>query len=234
LGHINEKVLATFLSRQYGITAISLEGLEVPADLIRLVPKSLCERHSLVPLNIENNRLSIAVSDPTNVSAVDDVRFLCNMDVNVYISTESAIQGLIDKAYAGSSDAELNKIIEPGSGADDDNNTGTMELSTEAKAEDIESDNVGEKPVIRLINKLFLEAIKRKVSDIHIEPFESFSRVRFRIDGTLHEVMRTPPQLKVALPARLKVMSQLDISEKRLPQDGRIQVKMKKEKRPLH
>jgi type IV pilus assembly protein PilB len=105
-----------------------------------------------------------------------------------------------------------------------------MELSTEAKAEDIESDNVGEKPVIRLINKLFLEAIKRKVSDIHIEPFESFSRVRFRIDGTLHEVMRTPPQLKVALPARLKVMSQLDISEKRLPQDGRIQVKMKTSK----
>ena len=232
LGHINEKVLATFLSKQYGITAISLDDVKVSPDLTKLIPRSLCDRHCLVPLTIEGNRLSIAVVDPTNVSAVDDVRFLCNMDVNVFIATESAIRGVIDRAYGDNAQSDLEKITREGS---DDGATNAVEIGADggqnnASAQDIESGQSGEKPVIKLINKLFVEAIRRKVSDIHIEPFETFSRVRFRIDGTLHEVMRTPPQMKNALPARLKVMAQLDISEKRLPQDGRISVKTKTKK----
>jgi type IV pilus assembly protein PilB len=227
LGHVNEKVLATFLSKQYGITAISLDGLVVPADLTKLIPKSLCERHLLIPLNIDGNRLSIAVSDPTNVAAVDDVRFLSNMDVNVFIATESSVRHIIEKTYA-SGQSDLDSVIEPID--DSDGKTGTIEIGVAAEAQDLEKDSVGEKPVIRLINKLLVEAIRRKTSDIHIEPFESFSRVRFRIDGSLYEVMQLPPQLRSAVPSRIKVMSSLDISEKRLPQDGRIQVRTKTKK----
>lgn len=227
LGHINDKVLATFLSKQYGIPAISLDGVTIDPELVKLIPKALCERHMLIPLNIEQNRLSIAISDPTNVSAVDDVRFLSNMDANVYISTESGIRGLIERTYGGNGNADLEKITQP-LNENTEGGTGLVEIKAgDPSSQDIENESVGDKPVIRLINKLFVEAVKRKVSDIHIEPFETFSRIRFRIDGSMHEIMRTPPQLKTALPARLKVMAQLDISEKRLPQDGRIQVRMK-------
>jgi type IV pilus assembly protein PilB len=231
LGHVNEKVLVTFLSKQYGITAISLDGVRIPPDLTKLVPWSLCERHMLAPLSVEGNRLSIAVSDPTNVAAVDDVRFLCNMDVSVYIATESAIKALIDRSYSSAA-AQINPEI-GGMDNDTDSRTGTIEIGTaqeQAETHEVENDRVGEKPVIRLINKLFLEAIRRKASDIHVEPFEVYSRVRFRIDGSLYEVMRLPPQLRAATPARIKVMANLDISEKRLPQDGRIQVRTKSRK----
>ncbi len=225
LGHINEKVLATFLARQYGITAISLDDVSVSPELAKLVSKNLCERHGLVPIGVENNRLSIAISDPTNVSAVDDVRFMCNMDVNIFIAAESSIKALIERAYSAGSE-DLQKAIDPIT--DDDGSSSSLEVGVGKQgAEEIEGEQLGEKPVIRLINKLFLEAIRRKSSDIHIEPFEQYSRVRFRIDGALHEIMRLPVQVKAAVPARIKVMSQLDISEKRLPQDGRIQVRTK-------
>jgi len=228
LGHVNENVLATFLSKQYGIPAVSLEGKRIPEALISLIPKNLCERHMLVPLELDNNRLSVAVADPTNVSAVDDIRFLCNMDVNIFIGTESGIREMLDASYGANTD--LHDVV----GADQlaaEDNTGMVEVGAQRETEDLEgSSGDTEKPVIRLINKLFIEAIRRKASDIHIEPFETFTLIRFRIDGSLHEIMRTPPQLKTALPARLKVMAQLDISEKRLPQDGRIQVRIKDKK----
>lgn len=227
LGHINEQVLATFLSKQYGITAISLDDVTVPPELTKMIPKNLCERHLLAPLSMDGNRISIAVSDPTNVAAVDDVRFLCNMDVTVYIATESSIRALIERAYNAPSD--LQSVIDP-INEESDGKTGTVEIGISAGAQDVERDAVGEKPVIRLINKLLVEGIRRKTSDIHIEPFETFSRVRFRIDGALYEVMQLPPQLRTALPSRIKVMSSLDISEKRLPQDGRIQVRTKSKK----
>jgi len=228
LGHINEKVLATFLSKQYGLSAISLDDVRISQDLVKLIPRSLCERHCLIPLGIEGNRLSIALADPTNVSAVDDVRFLSNMDVDVYIATETAIRAAIDTAYT--STTELEKIV-PLQEDEEDLKTSNIEIaSLEQAAVEVDTEKAGEKPVIRLINKLFLEAVRRKASDIHIEPFESYSRIRFRIDGALYELMRLPPQLKSAIPTRIKVMSSLDISEKRLPQDGRIQVRTRHKK----
>lgn len=225
LGHVNEKVLATFLSRQYGISAVSLDDVTVSPELAKLVSKNLCERHDLVPIGVENNRLNVAIADPTNVSAIDDVRFMCNMDVNILIAAESAIRALIERTYGAGSE-ELNKVIDPTKEADE-SSLSVLEVGVQKGAAEIEGEQVGEKPVIRLINKLFLEAIRRKTSDIHIEPYEQYSRVRFRIDGVLHEIMRLPPQVKMAVPARIKVMAQLDISEKRLPQDGRIQVRTK-------
>lgn len=230
LGAINERVLATFLSQQYGIPAISLEGVSVPEDLAKLIPKNLCERHHLVPLTQEGNRISIAISDPTNVSAVDDVRFLCNLDVSVYISTESSIRKLIDKTYGTDNQEALQNEAASLNVDPDDVGEGVEVARDPSGPEDLDSGVDNEKPVIRLINKVFVEAIQRKVSDIHIEPFETFSLVRFRIDGSLHEIMKAPAQIKAAIPARLKVMAQLDISEKRLPQDGRIQLKLKTKK----
>ncbi len=227
LGHVNERVLATFLSKEYGITAISLEDVQVPSEVVKIVPQSLCERHMLVPLAIENNRLLIAISDPTNVAAVDDIRFLCNMDVIVYLSTESAIKTLIDRTYSGANSqiGQPEEMIEV-----DDGTTGIEVVKSEAETHDVGSDRGGEKPAIRIINKVFSEAVRRKASDIHIEPYETVARVRLRVDGTLYEVMQVPPQLRTALPARVKVMANMDISEKRLPQDGRIQIKLQNKK----
>ncbi|MFM8313342.1 MAG: GspE/PulE family protein, partial [Deltaproteobacteria bacterium] len=231
LGHINEKVLATFLSKQFGMPAISLEGVKVEVEVAKLIPRSLCEKHHMVPLSIENNKILVAVSDPSNLSVSDDIRFLCNMEPQIYLATEGAIGKLIAKTYDGMStnlQDELEKMTRR-----DSQETGEVEVSKASKKETsvaIDSDSEGENTIIRLVNKLFVEAVRRKCSDIHIEPFETFSRVRLRIDGSLYEVMRLPPQFKAATPARIKVMSELDISEKRLPQDGRIQLKMKNSK----
>lgn len=235
LGHVNENVLATFLSQQYGITAITLDEANISSDLTKLIPKTLCEKHCLVPIGMEGNRLSVAISDPTNVSAVDDVRFLSNLDVNVYIATESSIKKTIDNLYGGggssgrSSNEDLSKIFDPLKEEEETSNT-QIQFGAEKTNFEVENESIGEKPIITLINKLFVEGIKRKASDIHIEPYDGESRVRFRIDGTLHEIMKLPASVRVAVPARIKVMASLDISEKRLPQDGRIQIRMKQSK----
>lgn len=226
LGHVNENVLVTFLSKQYGIPAISLEETKTPDELIRMVPISLCEKHVLVPLSLEGNRLTIAVSDPTNVSAVDDVRFLSNRDVNVVLATESSIRSLLERSYM-SAGAQIDPNAAGNLGDDlkfNDGGQSRVDIGEAAQKAAEEDPRSGEN-VIKILNKIFVEAIRRRVSDIHIEPFDQFCRVRFRIDGALHEVMRLPPQMKSPMPARVKVMAQLDISEKRLPQDGRIQVK---------
>lgn len=232
LGHVNEKVLTTFLAKQYGIQAVSLDEVSLPPDLIKMVPYSLCEKHLLVPLSIDKNRVAIAIADPTNVTAVDDVRFLLNMEVDVYLSTESGIKRLMERAYANRS-AQIEMAESLAEEEEEEGHTASAMVEVaklQAQSHQVESDQSGDKPVIRLINKLFVEAIRRKCSDIHIEPFETFSRVRFRVDGSLHEVMKLPPQMKASTPARIKVMAQLDISEKRLPQDGRIHIKTKHKK----
>lgn len=229
LGHVNEKVLATFLSKQYGIPAVSLDDIEIESELVRLIPLSVCEKHMILPLSIEGSKVNMAISDPTNVTAIDDVRFITNMDVNVFIATPSSIKAVLERVYASHGSAQLDKEVKDlGRSAGNAENTGAIEVaSLEREAISVEDGGSGEKPVIRLINRLFIEAIRKKASDIHIEPFETFSRVRFRVDGALYEVMRLPPQLRTSVPQRIKVMATMDIGEKRLPQDGRIQLKTK-------
>ena len=176
LKHVNEKVLATFLSKQYGLPAISLDGITVPPELVKLIPPNLCEKHDLLPLSVEGNRLSIAISDPTNVTAVDDVRFISNMDVDVYLATESSIRQMIERTY-NASGRELAEMIDPLKEDDRDTRASVVEVKaqTDDAKFDVDDDTKGEKPVIRLINKLFVEAIRRKASDIHIEPYETHS-----------------------------------------------------------
>ena len=223
LGHVNENVLISFLSTQYGLPAVSLEGIFVAPEILRMIPKSLCLKHSILPLAIEESRLKIAVSDPTYVSAIDDARFLSNMEISVVLATESSILAAIERAYQHGVSAlgSAREYSEP----EEEKTQATLAIGMASEA--IDSTKSDSKPVIKLINNLFLEAIRRKVSDIHIEPFEKLVRVRFRVDGSLHEIMQLPPQFLPTIPARIKLMAKLDIAEKRLPQDGRIQVRTK-------
>jgi len=229
LGHVNERVLATFLSQQYGIPAITLADVTVSDEVKKLLPQNVCEKHTILPIALSGKKLSLAIIDPTNVSAIDDVRFLTNREVELFLAPESAVKKLIETTFSQSSIENISKSVEMFK--IDDKWCSDSDLEVKSAVGDyfaVESSKGNEdKPVIRLINTLFLEAMKRKASDIHIEPYDTHSRVRFRIDGSLHEIMRLPPQLKAATPSRIKVMAQLDISEKRRPQDGRIQVKSK-------
>ncbi|MCB0416131.1 MAG: type IV-A pilus assembly ATPase PilB [Bdellovibrionales bacterium] len=230
LGHVNENVFASFVAKLYGLTAVSLDGLSVSSDILELVPRTLAEKHTLVPISIEGSSLTVAMADPSNVAAVDDIRFLSNMDVVIHIAGENAIGAAINRIY-GTNEADpgqkiAGKFKEEGG----PENTGQIEVGKLDEAHEVEGEGIGEKPIIKLINTLFMEAIRRKSSDIHIEPYNEYSRVRFRIDGSLHEVMRIPQAMRTAVPSRIKVMAHLDISEKRLPQDGRIQVKTKRRK----
>jgi len=221
LGHVNENVLISFLSTQYGISAVSLEGIEIDKELTELIPKSICLKHGMIPVSREGNRITMAISDPTNISAIDDVRFMTNLEVAVVLATESGIHQALSSIYQEPENA-MSAVEEFA-----DNEKTNVGIQVQSQSESIDSERVDSKPVIKLINKIFLEAIRRKVSDIHLEPFEQYTRVRFRIDGSLHEIMKIPVQFRPMVPARIKVMSNLDISEKRLPQDGRIQIRTK-------
>jgi len=223
LGHVNENVLASFYSTQFGLTAVSLKEEFVPPEILRMVPKALCQKYNLLPLGVEGTKLKVAFSDPTQVSAIDDVRFISNMEVVMVIAPESQIREAIERLYK-SAVSVLGKAQDYKTENSENTSAGT-EIKTQA--EQIDQQSPDSKPIIKLINNIFLEAVRRKVSDIHIEPFENICRVRFRIDGSLHEMMQLPANFRLPVPARIKVMANLDIAEKRLPQDGRIQLRTK-------
>jgi len=221
LGHVNENVLASFYSTQFGLNAVSLKDEFVAPEILAMVPKSLCEKYNLIPLAIIGNKLQVAFSDPTQVSAIDDVRFISNMEVMMVIAPESQITDAIERLYRKG----VSVLGQAGDYKNDSSEETNAGSEAAPQSENIDQQSPDSKPVIKLINNIFLEAIRRKVSDIHIEPFEKLCRVRFRIDGSLHEMMQLPPSFRLPVPARIKVMANLDIAEKRLPQDGRIQLR---------
>jgi len=223
-GAIAEGDLTNFLSKQYGVPAISLKDFEVDADVIKLVPKAAAEKHQVVPVNRAGSSLIIAMSDPSNIFAIDDVKFLTGYNVEVVVASEQAIREAIEKYYSekGPSYDELMQGF-------DDSEVALVESESEADIVDLER-SAEEAPVVKLVNLILLDAIKKGASDIHVEPYEKDFRVRFRIDGVLYEVMKPPMKLRSAIISRLKIMSSLDISERRLPQDGRIKLKLGKGK----
>lgn len=222
LGYVDDEEITNFLSNQYRLPAVNLDEYEIDAEVIKMVSKEVCEKHGIVPVSRSGSALIVAMSDPTNLHAIDDIKFLSGYNVEPVVSSESAIQAAIERYYnAGPSyedvleDFDLeDDDIDFESDADD----GVNALQLEKESEDA--------PVVRLVNVLLLNAIKKRVSDIHIEPYEKRLRVRYRIDGVLTEEMSPPLKLKNALVSRLKIMSQLDIAERRLPQDGRIKLKL--------
>jgi type IV pilus assembly protein PilB len=219
VGAIEESKLTDFLSKQYGVPAINLKEFDVEPDIIKLVPKDVAEKHLVVPVNRAGSALIVAMCDPSNIYAVDDLKFLTGYNIEAVVASEPAIREAIERYYAEKGPS-LEDIV---GGMDDDVEIaeGEQEAGVEeaAKAAD-------DAPVIKLVNLILKDAIGKRASDIHIEPYEKDFRVRFRIDGVMYEVMKPPIKLKSAIISRVKIMAQLDISERRLPQDGRIKIKL--------
>jgi type IV pilus assembly protein PilB len=223
-GAIAEADLTNFLSKQYGVPAISLTDFDVDDEVIKLVPKAIAEKHQVVPVNRAGSSLIIAMSDPSNIFAIDEIKFQTGYNVEPVVASEPAIREAIERYYAerGPSYEELMQGF-------DDTDVSIVEADDGEDIVDLEK-SATEAPVVKLVNLILLDAIKKGASDIHVEPYEKDFRVRFRIDGNLYEVMKPPMKLKSAIISRLKIMSELDISERRLPQDGRIKLKLGKGK----
>jgi type IV pilus assembly protein PilB len=219
-GAIAEGDLTNFLSKQYGVPAISLKDFDVDDEVVKLIPKNIAEKHQVVPVNRAGSSLIIAMSDPSNIFAIDEIKFHTGYNVEPVVASEQAIREAIDRYYAekGPSYDELIQGF-------DDSEVSIIEAEDGEDIVDLEK-SAGEAPVVKLVNLILLDAIKKGASDIHVEPYEKDFRVRFRIDGVLYEVMKPPQKLKSAIISRLKIMSELDISERRLPQDGRIKLKL--------
>jgi type IV pilus assembly protein PilB len=224
LGLITEKNLVSFLSRHYGVPAIDLSEAQIDPEVIKMIPPDVVFKYQVIPIKRIGSTLRVALNDPSNILAIDDIKFLTSCHVEVFVSTESAIKAAIDKFYDSSE--SLADIMDSMDGAE------KMELLEESDEVDIrELQQASEDaPVIKLVNLILNEAIKRKASDIHLEPYEKVFRVRFRTDGVLQEFMKPPMKLKNAIISRTKIMAKLDIAERRLPQDGRIKMKFGKDK----
>ncbi|HYI00165.1 type IV-A pilus assembly ATPase PilB [Hyalangium sp.] len=218
-GAIEESKLTDFLSKQYGVPAINLKDFDIDPEIIKLVPKEVAEKHLVIPVNRAGPSLIVAMCDPSNIYAVDDMKFLTGYNIESVVASEISIREAIERYYAEKGPS-LGDIVNEMDDADievdkkEDENIEEM-----AKAAD-------DAPVVKLVNLILMDAIKKGASDIHVEPYEKDFRVRFRIDGSLYEVMRPPMKLRNAITSRLKIMAELDISERRLPQDGRIKIKM--------
>jgi type IV pilus assembly protein PilB len=231
LGLISDEDITAVLSRQYGVPSINLNFYEVDPAVIQLVPQETAVRYQIVPLSRVGSTLTIAMSDPTNVFAMDDIKFMTGFNVEPVVASETAIDEAIQKFYgeSGAVDTgeELDKVMKDLVDADAE----ALELAADQAEMDLESLSKAaeEAPIIKLVNLILTDAVKRGASDIHVEPYEKEYRVRFRVDGILQNVMAPPLKLKDAISSRIKIMAKLDISEKRLPQDGRIMIKYVKD-----
>jgi len=225
LDFINEDQLIDFLSKQYGIPSITLTQLDVDSEVVKLVPAQIARKYEVLPIKRSGNQLTLAMADPTNVFAVDDVGFMTNLQVVPVVASQGAIRKAIDRLYEAQTGGIADVISEMDTALAD---VEVVEGEDEnwAKADIFElKESADEPPVVRLVNMILVDAIRRGASDIHLEPYEKVFRVRFRIDGVLHEIMTPPKRLEAALTSRVKIMASLDIAERRLPQDGRIKLR---------
>lgn len=224
LGYIEENELTSFLSQQYGVPSINLSDFEIDQEVLKLVPREVVQRHQVIPVNRAGNVLIVAMSDPSNIYAIDDIKFVTNLNIEVVVATDTAIADAIERYY--NQQVNFNDVMldfDVGDEEDEEIEFGDME--EDINVLDLEK-SAGDAPVVKLVNLILLDAIRKGASDIHVEPFERQMRIRYRIDGILYEVMKPPIKLKHAIVSRLKIMSNLDIAERRLPQDGRIKLKM--------
>ncbi|MFN7698124.1 MAG: type IV-A pilus assembly ATPase PilB [Deltaproteobacteria bacterium] len=225
LGFISDQEITDFLSQQYRVQSVNLDEYEIEDDVRKLLSQELCERHRVIPVSRTGNSIIVAMADPSNLHAIDDIKFRTGYNVEPVVASEAQILRILEKAASQQPEVSYDQIMEgfdegdiDFAGEDDDVNLGDLEKASE------------DAPVIRLCNAILLNAIKKRASDIHIEPYEKKLRVRYRIDGVLVEEMNPPLKLKAAISSRLKIMSSLDIAERRLPQDGRIKLKLGKGK----
>src|SRR6059036_635892 len=224
LGFLTDEDVTNFLSRQYGVHAINLSYFEIDPTVVKLIPFETAKRYQILPLSRVGASLTIAMVDPTNVFAMDVIKFMTGFNIEPVVASESSILEGIEKAYGTTQQADLEQVMQSMTEISDadvelQGEEQQMDLSELEKAAD-------EAPIVKLVNLVLTDAVKRGASDIHMEPYEKEFRVRFRIDGVLQSIMAPPLKLKDAITSRVKIMAKLDISEKRLPQDGRIMLKM--------
>jgi type IV pilus assembly protein PilB len=220
LGYVKDSELTEFLGKQFNLATIDLFNFEIDPEALKLVPKQFCEKHSVMPVSKAGKNLVVAFSDPSNVFVKDDLALLTRHKIEVVIASEAAINTAIERYYGGAS-SKLENVMSEIEDSED-------AMVQTAHAELVDQDAAGdEAPVIRFVNLMLAEAIKLKASDIHMEPYEKRFRIRFRIDGSLAEKTQPPPGAAAAITSRMKIMSKMDIGEKRRPQDGRLKVRLK-------
>ena len=217
------KVIAHAASHEFGVPLLDIEAMEIDPDVLKLVSGGLIQKHHALPLFKRGNRVYIGVSDPTNLQALDEIKFHIGANTEAVVIEEDKLAKAIDKALEAA-DGGLGDIEDS-----DFENLDDLEVGGDEHEQQDDSE-IDEKPVVRFVNKVLLDAIKKGASDLHFEPYEKFFRVRFRIDGVLEEIAKPPLALAQRLTARIKVMSRLDVSERRVPQDGRIKLKLSKTK----
>jgi type IV pilus assembly protein PilB len=271
LGYVRDEEITSLLSRQYGVPSINLDHFEVDPAIIKIIPAETSRKYQILPLSRSGATLTIAMADPTNVFAMDDIKFMTGYNVEPVVASETSLEEAIEKYYGSTRSLQLKTDALGGGGMggglklgdtptlkemldgpslsfDDMAAVGLSEVDIDSLAQDeadvetvrSEDDEIDlgalaksseAAPVIKLSNVLLIDALKRGASDIHVEPYEKEFRVRFRIDGILYNIMALPMKLRDPLISRLKIMAKLDISEKRLPQDGRIKIRLKIEDR---
>jgi len=224
LGYITEEDLTAFLSRQYGIPTIDLSTHEIASEVLQLIPEDVAQKYQILPVSRTGSTLVVAMADPSNIFAIDDIKFLTGYNVEPLVASDASIKSTIDKLYEAP-DMGLAGVLNEF----DESEMEVVKEEDEVDLMDLKK-AVEEAPVVKLVNLILTDAIKRGASDIHIEPYEKSFRVRYRVDGVLSEVMKPPLKLKNAIVSRIKIMSNLDIAERRLPQDGRIKLKLVKNK----
>ena len=225
LGFVDEARYIALLSKHYGIPSVDLNNVDIDVSVLSLLQPEFCVKNSLIPLRRNGAVLVIAIADPANLFAIDTIRFMTSYNVDTMIGGEIAIREAIERYYGEPARKDhLNTVLEQLEAPED--SIEVTEEEDEIDVADLERSGQ-DAPVVKLVNVVLHEAVQRGASDIHIEPYEKEYRVRFRIDGVLYEIMKPPLRLRDAVASRIKILSQLDISEKRLPQDGRILLKMR-------
>lgn len=262
LGIITDDVITAVLSRQYGVPSVNLDLFQIDESVIKIIPQEIALKYCVLPVSKVGATLTVAMSDPTNVYAMDDIKFLTGFGIEPVIASEGAIQSAVGKYYAGStqieefdvskfeskngkngkngskkgsgserlSDSDLDVKLDIDFGATQSDEFEVIEQNEEIDLASLVHQSE-DAPVVRLVNVLMVDSLRRGASDIHVEPYEKDFRIRFRIDGILYDVMHPPMRLRDPLISRLKIMAKLDIAEKRLPQDGRIKIKVKIDER---
>ena len=219
LGYLEESELTDFVAKEYGVPSIDLDSFEIDAEVQVLIPEHVARKHNVIPVNRAGSTLILATADPANMFALDDIKFLTGYNIQPVVASEESISRFLEQYY--DDDGELEEVM---AGFDD------SDIDVIRDEDDFDSDvakgEAEEAPVVKLVNLILTDAIRKQASDIHVEPYEKTFRVRYRIDGVLYEVMRPPIKLRNAILSRIKIMAELDIAERRLPQDGRIKLKM--------
>src|SRR6201994_4712397 len=220
LGYVNDQARTQFVAKQYSLPSINLAEIEIDTAVLKLVPREICEKHQVIPVRRNGPTLIVAMADPSNIYAIDELKFLTQYNIEPVVASEAGVEAAVSRYYDKGPD--LDQMVGE---LDVDNVDYTSGGDDAVNVVDLEN-QAGEAPVVKLCNAILLSAIKKKASDIHVEPYEKSFRVRFRIDGILQEEMRPPLKLRNAITSRLKIMASLDIAERRLPQDGRIKPKI--------